>query len=185
VAALVSARRAMILRAFIVVAVVVAAVLAFAATKPGTFRVERSRSIKAPPEKIFALINDFHSWSRWAPQDQEDPSMKRTYRGAESGTGALSEWNSSGSAGRGQMSITESVAPRQISVKVDFVKPFEAHNMNVFKLEPEGDSTKVIWIMQGTNLYIMKIMSVFVNMDRMMGKHFEAGLDNLKALAEE
>ena len=175
----------MILRIATVVAVLILAVLAFAATRPNTFHVERSISINAPPEKIFALINDFHSWSSWAPQDKEDPTMNRTYSGAASGEGAVSEWDSTGSAGKGRMSITESVPPRMISVKVDFEKPFAAHNVNEFTLEPAGASTNVTWTMRGVNLYVMKVMSIFVNMDKAVGKHFESGLNNLKTAAEQ
>jgi hypothetical protein len=154
------------LRLTIIVAVLVAAVLAFAATKPKTFHVQRSISIKAPPTKIFALIDNFHNWSGWAPQDREDPTMSRTYSGAANGKGAVSEWNSKGSAGKGRMEITESLLPGKISIKVNFVRPFEARNINEFTLEPAGALTKVVWTMNGTNLYIMKVMSIFVNMDR-------------------
>jgi uncharacterized protein YndB with AHSA1/START domain len=174
-----------IVKVSIIVAVLVAAVLAFAATKPSTLRVQRTATIKAPPEKIFALINDFRNWPRWAPQDKEDPTMRRTYSGPANGLGAVSEWNSSGSAGRGRMSIVESIAPTKVSVSVDWVKPFSTHNVNDFTLEPAGDSTKVTWSLQGTNLFVMKVMSVFVNMDRVVGKHFESGLNNLKTLAEQ
>ena len=111
--------------------------------------------------------------------------MNRTYSGAASGEGAVSEWDSTGSAGKGRMSITESVPPRMISVKVDFVKPFEAHNINEFTLEPAGASTNVTWTMHGANLYVMKVMSIFVNMDKAVGKHFENGLNNLKTIAEQ
>jgi len=83
------------------------------------------------------------------------------------------------------MTITESVPNKMISINVDFVKPFEAHNVNEFTLEPAGTSTNVTWTMNGTNLYIMKIMSVFRNMDSVIGRHFESGLDNLKTFAEQ
>ena len=175
----------MILRSIIVVAVLILAVFAFAASKPNTFRVQRSLTINAPPEKIFALINDFHRWRNWAPQDKEDPTMTRTYSGTSAGAGAVSEWDSRGSAGKGRMSIAESAPPTRISIQVDFMKPFEAHNSNEFTLEPAEASTNVTWSMQGTNLYFMKVVSIFVNMDRMAGKHFEAGLNNLKTLAEK
>jgi len=165
--------------------VVIAAVLAFAAIKSKTFHVQRSITIKAPPEKVFALINDFLNWSGWAPQDKEDPTMNRTYSGTANGKGAVSERNSTGSAGRGRMAITESVPPKMISIKVDFVKPFEAHNINEFTLEPSGTLTNITWTIDGSNLYIMKIMSIFVNMDRVVGKHFESGLNNLKTVAEQ
>jgi uncharacterized protein YndB with AHSA1/START domain len=174
----------MILRIVIIIAVLIAAILAFAATKPKTFHVQRSIIISASPEKVFALINDFHNWSSWAPQDKQDPTMNRTYAGAAKGKDAVSDWDSTGSAGKGRMTMTESVPYRMISINVDFVKPFEAHNINEFAFEPAGTSTKVTWTMNGTNLYIMKIMSVFRNMDRVIGRHFESGLDNLKTVAE-
>jgi hypothetical protein len=175
----------MILRIVIIVAVLIAAILAFAATKPKTFHVQRSTIINASQEKIFALINDFHNWSGWAPQDKLDPTMNRTYSGGAKGKDAVSDWDSTGSAGKGRMTITESEPYRMISINVDFVKPFEAHNINELTFEPAGTSTKVTWTMNGTNLYVMKIMSVFRNMDSVIGRHFESGLDNLKTVAEQ
>jgi uncharacterized protein YndB with AHSA1/START domain len=179
----------MILRiAFISAAAVlvfVAVVLIIAARKPDTLRIERSIEIQASRERIFALIDDFHNWNKWAPQDREDPSIRRTFNGPASGVGAESEWTSEGRAGTGRMSITESVRPERLVVDVHFAKPFVAHNVNTFTLEPEGASTKVTWTMQGTNVYMLKLMSVLVDMDRMMGEHFESGLRDLKAAAEK
>lgn len=175
----------MILKIFIVVAVLIAAILIFAATRPDAIRVQRSIEINAPPEKIFALINDFHNWSLWAPQDKEDSTMVRTFSGSASGMGGVSDWTSKGSAGQGSMSITESTPPHRIVIQVDFLKPFRAHNVNEFSLETGGTSTKVTWTMQGASLFFMKLMSIFVNMDRVMGRHFETGLNNLKAVAEK
>jgi uncharacterized protein YndB with AHSA1/START domain len=174
----------MILKILLSIAVPIALILLFASTRSDSFRVQRSLSIAVPPEKIFALVDDFHNWTSWAPQDKEDATMKRTYSGPASGFGAISEWQSRGSAGSGRMSIAESARPTRIVIQTDFVKPFEAHNVNEFILEPEGAGTKVTWTMRGSNLYFMKVIGVFVNMDSMMGKHFEAGLQNLKALAE-
>jgi uncharacterized protein YndB with AHSA1/START domain len=174
----------MVVRILIIAATLIAGVLILAATKSDTIHIQRSIEINAPPEKIFALINDFHNWSRWAPQDKEDSTLKRTYSGSTSDEGAVSDWTGSGNAGKGRMSITKSVPPINISVMVDWVKPFAAHNINEFTLEPQGPTTKVTWTMQGTNVYMMKVMSLFTNMDRFMGKHFETGLANLKAAAE-
>jgi uncharacterized protein YndB with AHSA1/START domain len=159
-------------------------VLIFAATKPKTFRIQRSISIDAPPERVFALIDNLGRWPRWAPQDREDPSLKRTYSGPANGKDAGSEWTGSGSSGKGRMLITDSAPPKKVSVQVDWVKPFVARNVNDFGLETTGTSTQVTWTMQGPNLYVMRIMGVFVNMDRTLGKHFETGLANLKAVAE-
>jgi uncharacterized protein YndB with AHSA1/START domain len=175
----------MIWKITITIVVLIALVLLFAATKPKTFRIQRSISIDAPPDKIFALIDDLHNWDQWAPHDQDDSSVKRTFSGPARGTGAVSEWTGSGKAGRGRMLIAESIPSTRVSIQVDWVKPFVARNMNEFVLESAGPLTKVTWAMHGPNLYILKVMSVFVNMDRMMGRHFETGLANLKAAAEQ
>jgi len=175
----------MVLRIVLIVAGLVAAILIFAATKPATLRVERSTVINVPPEKVFALINDLHGWKDWQPEDKEDTTTSRSYSGSASGVGAISEWDGRGRAGKGRMVITESQPPHRVAVKVDFVKPFESHNLNEFTLVPAGGGTKVTWSWQGQNLYFMKVMSVFANMDKMIGKHFEDGLTNLKTIAEK
>jgi uncharacterized protein YndB with AHSA1/START domain len=168
----------------VLVVVPLAAVLIFAATKPDTFRVQRATSIKAPPEKIFPLIADFHGWGAWSPYEKLDPAMKRAFSGAGNGKGAVYEWDSDGKAGRGRMEITDAPAPSKVTIKLDFFKPFEAHNIAEFTLEPRGDTTDITWAMHGPSLYIAKVMGVFFNMDRMIGKDFETGLANLKARAE-
>jgi uncharacterized protein YndB with AHSA1/START domain len=175
----------MALKILIAIVAVIVMALVFAAMKPDTLRIERSTVINAPPDKVYALIDDFHEWPNWAPQDREDASMKRTYSGAQSGVGAVSDWSGSGNTGKGRMEITGADASRQVVVTVDFAKPFVAHNVNTFTLAPEGNGTRVSWAMQGTNAYMMKVMSLLMNMDKMMGQHFESGLANLKAAAEK
>ena len=174
------------MRRKIVIAVVllVAAVLLFAATKPDTFRVERSTSIKAPPEKIFALINDFHRWDTWSPWEKKDPGMKRAHSGAASGKGAVYEWDGNNEVGKGRMEITEASAPSKIVIKLDFIKPLEGHNVAEFRLEPQGAMTNLTWSMDGPAPYTSKLIRVFLDMNKMIGDDFEAGLANLKALAE-
>jgi uncharacterized protein YndB with AHSA1/START domain len=174
----------MIVKVMVGFAALLATILVAAANKPKAFLIQRSTSIDAPPEGVFVLIDDLHNWPRWAPQDKEDASMKRTYNGPEHGAGAVSEWTGSGSSGKGHMLITDSLPSTRISIQVDWVKPFVARNLNDFVLEGTGTSTKVTWTMQGPNLFVVRIMGVFVNMDRTMGKHFETGLANLKAVAE-
>ena len=176
----------MILRILAVPAVAIVAILIFAATRPNTFHIERSIVINSSPEKVFALIDDLHNWPRWAPQDKEDSTMKRTFDGPASGIGAASEWSGTGNnTGQGRMTITQSVPSSKVSVQVDWVRPFHTRNQNEFTLEAVGASTKVTWSMTGPNLYMMKLMSVFMNMDHTMGQHFETGLANLKAAAEQ
>jgi len=169
----------------IVVAVLIAGILIFAATKPDTFRVQRAASIKAPPQKVFALVNDFNRWGAWSPWEKKDPAMKRTFGAATSGKGAVYTWEGNKNVGQGRMEIAESVPPSKVTITLDFVKPFEAHNIVEFTLEPKGDATNVKWAMQGDTPYFAKIIHVFIDMDSMVGKDFEAGLANLKAAAEK
>ncbi|MBF8178710.1 MULTISPECIES: SRPBCC family protein [Oxalobacteraceae] len=169
----------------IAVLVVIIAILVFATTKPDTFRVERTTTIKAPPEKIYPLINDFHSWTTWSPYEKKDPDMKRTHSGAASGQGAVYEWDGDKNVGKGRMEITESSPASRIVIKLDFLAPFEAHNTAEFTLQPQGDATQVTWSMYGPANYMSKLMSVFFNMDKMVGDDFAIGLANLKAAAEQ
>jgi hypothetical protein len=169
----------------LIAVLVIVAVLAYASTRPGTIHVQRAASIKAPPEKIFPLINDFHSWSAWSPYEKRDPAMKKTYGGAASGTGAVYEWDGNSEVGQGRMEITDASRPSRVALKLDFMKPFEGHDIALFALAPQGDSTSVTWSMDGPSSYVTKLIGVFVNVDRMIGNDFEAGLANLKAVAEK
>ncbi len=169
----------------LVVLVLVVAVLAYAATRPDTLHVQRSASVKAPPEEIFPLISDFHRWTSWSPWEKRDPAMKRTYGGAAQGKGAVYEWEGNSEIGQGRMEITDTSDPSRITIKLDFIKPFEGHNVAEFALVPEGGATNVIWSMDGPTPFIGKLIGVFVNMDTMIGQDFEAGLANLKAIAEK
>ena len=168
----------------IVVLVLAAALLGLAATQPDGFRVQRSASIKAPPEKIFPLISDFRRWSAWSPWERLDPAMKRVYDGPASGKGAVYQWAGNRDVGAGRMEIVEAAAPSKVGIKLDFLAPFEAHNFAEFTLEPRGDATTVVWAMSGPHTYASKLMSVFFSMDGMVGGYFETGLANLKAAAE-
>jgi hypothetical protein len=167
-----------------VVAVGVVGVLVLASTKPDVFVVERSASIKAPPEKIFPFINDFHQWGVWSPYEKIDPDMKRTYGAITAGPGATYGWDGNKNIGSGSMEILEAPAPRRVMIKLDFTRPFEAHNIAEFTLVPAGDATNVTWQMRGPVPYFAKIIHVFLNMDKMVGGQFAEGLGKLKAAAE-
>jgi hypothetical protein len=168
-----------------VLAIAIAAILTVAAGKPNTFSVERAISVKAPPEKIFPLINDFHQWVSWSPYENKDPAMKRSYSGAESGKGAVYGWEGNSNVGSGRMEILEMSAPSKILIKLDFFKPFEGHNTAEFTMLPQGDATNLNWVMRGPAPFISKLMQVFMNLDHMIGKDFEVGLANLKRLTEK
>ncbi|HKO55800.1 MAG TPA: SRPBCC family protein [Thermoanaerobaculia bacterium] len=169
----------------IIIVVVIAILLIWAATRPDTFSVQRSATINAPPEKIFPLINDFHAWPTWSPWEKLDPGMKRTYSGAASGKGSVYAWDGNKDVGSGRMELTDSAAPSKVDIKLDFLRPFEAHNITEFTLQPSGGATTVTWRMHGPQPFFAKLMSIFFSMDKMVGKDFETGLANLKAVAEK
>ncbi len=169
----------------IVIAVLIAAVLIYATTRPDSFRVQRSARIKAAPDKIFALITDFHRWGAWSPYEKIDPGMKRTFSGAPAGKGAVYEWDGSGRIGQGRMEIADATSPSKIVIQMDFLRPFKANSMAEFAMEPQGDATNVTWTMDGPQPYMTKVMSIFCSMDTMVGKDFEAGLADLKVAAEK
>jgi uncharacterized protein YndB with AHSA1/START domain len=169
----------------VVLAVAIAVVLVLAARKPDTFRVQRAIIVKAPPEKIFPLINDFHQWRTWSPYETKDPAMKRSYSGAESGKGAVYGWEGNKNVGSGRMEILDAQAPSRIVIKLDFFTPFEGHNTAEFTMLPQGDGTNVTWLMHGPAPFMSRLMQVFIDFDNMIGKDFEIGLANLKRLAEK
>jgi uncharacterized protein YndB with AHSA1/START domain len=168
----------------LVLVVAIAALLLYAATRPNTFRVERSTAIKAPPEKIFAVLNDFHRWRAWSPWEKMDPAMKRSFSGTEAGLGAVYTWDGNDSVGAGRMEITESAAPSRVAMALDFKRPFEGHNTAQFILIPQGATTQVTWVMEGPMPFMAKLMTLFLNMDRAIGGDFDKGLANLKTLTE-
>jgi uncharacterized protein YndB with AHSA1/START domain len=169
----------------VMLAIAIAIVLITAATKPGTFRIERSATINAPAEKIFAVLSDFHQWRGWSPWETKDPDMKRTYGGAERGKGAVYGWEGDKNVGTGRMEILQADAPSKLAIKLDFFTPFEAHNTAEFTMLPQGNATNVHWVMHGPAPFISKLTQVFISFDKMIGKDFEAGLANLKQLTEK
>jgi hypothetical protein len=169
----------------LVIVVLIAAILVIAAFRPGSFAVQRTVAIQAPPDKIFPLINDYHNWPSWSPFEKLDPNMKRTLSGPPSGQGAVYEWEGNSKAGKGRMEITDSVPASKVGIKLDFIKPMEGHNDVQFSLQPNGSSTNVTWAMSGPMNYPAKVICIFVSMDKMIGRDFETGLGNLKTIAEK
>jgi uncharacterized protein YndB with AHSA1/START domain len=169
----------------VVLIIVAAAVVAYASTRPDSFSVQRSATIKAPPEKIFSLINDYRNWPRWSPYETRDPEMKRTYSGAAAGKGAKYAWEGNKNVGTGEMEIIDTAPPRKVLIKLDFMKPFEAHNVAEFTLEPQGETTNVTWAMHGPVPFVGKILHMVMDMDKMIGTDFATGLANMKTAAEK
>ena len=168
----------------LVLVLLIAGLLLFAATRPDSFSVERRIVIQAPPEKIQPLIADFHRWADWSPWEKLDPALQRSFGGPPAGVGATYAWQGNKDVGSGRMEV-KSAAPDKVSIQLDFIEPFEGHNTADFLLAPNGGSTEVRWVMFGPAAFVTRLMGVFVSMDSMIGKDFEKGLAQLKAAAEK
>ncbi|HEY0840742.1 MAG TPA: SRPBCC family protein, partial [Vulgatibacter sp.] len=166
-------------------AVVVVAFVAVVLAQPSTFQVERSAEMKAPADIVFGYVEDLHRWSDWSPWDKLDPAQKKTYEGAEKGKGAIFAWSGNDQVGEGRMTITDARANEAVDVKLEFLKPWKSTNDVTFRLAASGDATKVTWRMEGEADFLGKAMSLFMDMDAMVGKDFEAGLATLKGIAED
>jgi len=175
----------MIKKIIVTIIVLIVALLAFAATRPDAFRVQRTARINAAPDRIYANLEDFHRWTAWSPWEKMDSAMRRTHSGAPKGVGAVYEWEGNSKVGKGRMEIVKASTPTELTVKLDFLKPFEAHNFAEFTLRPVGASTDVTWSMFGPSPFVSKVMGIFFDMDRMVGTDFENGLANLKTVAEQ
>ncbi len=176
------------LAALLVIAVAIVALLAYANARPDKFRYERSIRIAAPILQVAEQIDDFRQWQQWSPWERIDPSLQRTFSGADAGVGAVYEWTGTGKAGSGRMEIVEmrtGSAGGLITIKLDFVKPFKASNTAEFLMTPTDAGTDLTWSMFGPSPFISKLMGVFMDFDKMVGKDFEAGLAALKRNAEQ
>ena len=175
----------MVKKIAIIIGILVAGILIYAANRPDTFRIERSTSIKTAPEKIFPHINGFHQWEAWSPWEKIDPAVRRSYLGADSGKGAVYVWMGNKDVGHGNMKIIESTPSSNVVIKIDFIQPFEAHNTIEFTLEPQGDAAKVTQAMYGPSPFVSRLVGLFCSMDKMVGQKFEEGQASLKAIAEK
>jgi uncharacterized protein YndB with AHSA1/START domain len=174
----------MALTIIILVGVLVVALLAFAASKPDTFLVQRSVSINASPESVYPLISDWHKFLTWSPFEK-DPGMKRAFKGAASAKGAIYEWDGNNKVGAGRIEIVEAIAPSRLVMQLDMIRPMKAQNMVEFTLAAKGDTTDVTWAMKGRVPFLGKLMGLVMNCDKMVGRQFEEGLAKLKDVAEK
>jgi uncharacterized protein YndB with AHSA1/START domain len=168
-----------------VLAAAVAVILVLAALKPNTFRVERKVLIKAAPEKIFPWLEDPKRTTEWSPWEKKDPAMKKIFSGPSKGVGAAYAWDGNREIGAGRLELTEVVAPKKVVMNLDFIRPMEGHNVAEYTVAPVDGGSEVTWTIAGPMPFISKIMCVFMNMDKMIGKEFESGLAELKTLAEK
>ena len=154
----------------------IVAFLIFAATRPADFRVERSLSIAAPAQALFEQVNDHHKFNAWNPFLKLDSNVKNTYSGPDAGVGAACSWDGNKDIGAGTATITESKPGELVRERMDWKRPMEGTATVEFTFKPQGDKTIVTWAMYGKNNFMGKLVSVFMDCDKMCGPQFEQGL---------
>jgi hypothetical protein len=174
----------MLRKSLIGIGILLAAFVLVVATRPARFHVERSATIAAPPQAVFGRVNDFHAWGTWSPWEKIDPGMQRTFSGPPAGVGSTYAWSGNDEIGAGRMTIEQSEPSRRIAIELEFTRPMAATNHATFTFVPVPEGTKVTWAMDGDNNFVGKAISLFIDMDEMIGSHFERGLVTLKGLAE-
>ena len=174
----------MLKKILIIIGVIVAVFVIVVALQPADYHVARTATIAAPAEKVFAQVNELKKWEAWSPWVKIDPTMKQTYEGPASGTGAISRWAGNNRVGEGSMTIAESRPNELVRFNLEFIKPMAGTSTSEFSFKPQGNLTAVTWSMSGKNNFIGKAMCLFMNMDKMVGGQFETGLTALKSIAE-
>lgn len=167
----------------IVLLLIVYAVIAMLAFGKN-YHYEKSIVLKAPKEKVWQQISSMKAFNEWNPWMKLDKTMKITYTGTSGEVGDKYCWDSKNDdAGAGCQEIKELVLNQKQKTEMIFAKPFEGQATSEIVLSSEGNSTKVVWTMDTEQDPMMKIMRPM--MDYQMGKSYEEGLNNLKALVEK
>ncbi|MBC7783344.1 MAG: SRPBCC family protein [Burkholderiales bacterium] len=172
------------LYALIAIAAVIVIFILIVATRPSQFQIARSAKMAAPAPIVFTQVNDFRNWDAWSPWAKLDPNMTATREGPPAGTGAVYKWSGNGKVGEGMMTITDSRPSDSVRLKLQFMRPFKCTNQTEFTFQPQGDQTVVNWVMTGQNNFVCKAFGLFINMDKMIGRDFEKGLAQMKAVSE-
>ncbi len=174
----------MVKKLLLVLAAAVVLLGAVIATRPPGYRVVRSALVAAPAEVVYAQVADFHRWDAWSPWARLDPDMKTAFEGPASGLGAVYRWTGNQKVGEGLMTVTAATPPRDLTIRLQFVKPWEQTSTTAFTFVPEGGATRVTWSMSGSFDLLGRAMTLFMDMDRQVGPDFEKGLAALKKVAE-
>lgn len=165
---------------------IVLLILILATIAPKTYNVSRSIEINRPKEVVFAHLKSLKKQNDWSPWAKRDPNMQQKFTGTDGEVGAINYWNGNKQVGEGEQEITKIVEGERVETELRFLKPFKSTSDAYLVTESVGnDRTKVVWGFSGLNKFPMNVMMLFMNMDKAVGKDFEEGLSNLKAILEK
>jgi hypothetical protein len=171
------------------VAAIVIIFVAVVATRPSAYHIERKLEINAPADVVFAMLNDLHQLVSilvifGEPWGKNDPNMQATFDGPASGIGQSYVWSGK-EAGKGKMTIAESVAAQKVGIKLEFAEPMESLATYTLNIAGTPTSSTVTWTMDGNHNFIGKAFGLFADMDGMLGGDIEKSLAALKSAAEK
>lgn len=167
-----------------VLVALIAVLVAVIISRPASFKVERSQSISAPTDVVFAQVADFHHWKSWSPWENKDPAMKVTFEGTPGQVGSSYAWTGNDDVGAGKMTLLEANAPGSLKIKLEFLKPMKTTNQIEFRFAPADGKTRTTWTMSGDYNFMGKAFSMLMDMDKAVGADFEKGLAQLDAAAQ-
>ena len=178
----------MLVKILIGIAAVLVLFLVVVATRPSAYHVERRLEVAAPADLVFAVLNDLHQFAGvlvlfGSPWEKSDPNMQQTFEGPAAGVGQSLAWSGK-EAGKGKMTIEESVPDQKVGIKLEFVKPMASTASCALTLADTSTGSFVTWSMDGNHNFIGKAFGMFVDMDKMLGADIEKGLVQLKTAAE-
>lgn len=164
--------------------VIVAVFLGYVSTREGKFHYERSGFINAAPSEIYPYISQLRLGSEWSPFEKKDPAMKKTFSANDGAIGASLDFEGNKDVGAGRLEITALNPDNSVELRLTMTKPMVAENKIIYKLIPVEQGTVFTWAMEGDGGFMGKLISVFIDCDKMIGEDFSAGIKNLKTLIE-
>jgi uncharacterized protein YndB with AHSA1/START domain len=140
--------------------------------------------MKATPAQVFPYVNDLTLYIQWMPWAELDPNQTNEFSDPPTGAGAWYTWSGNSDVGSGRMEVL-SASPEAVVYQVSFIEPFESQAKATLSIEPVGsESVEVTWAFDQDANFGTKVMTVFMDMDAMLGADFEKGLSNMKKLVE-
>lgn len=172
---------------FLFLLVLLGIILIAAAFMKKDFAVEKEIVINQPKDSVFKFIKFLKNQDQFSVWAKMDPKMKNQFKGNDGEIGAINSWESDNeNVGIGEQEIKNIKEGERIDFELRFKKPMEATNFAYMTTEALSPTqTKVKWGFTGSSPYPFNFMLAFMNMDEMVGKDFQQGLDNLKVLLEK
>ncbi len=168
-----------------ILAGIVLLILILAMIAPKTYEVSRSIVISKPKKQVFDYLKSLKNQDDWSPWGKRDPNMEKKFTGTDGEVGATSHWKGNKEVGEGEQEIKKIIDGERIESELRFLKPWKSTSDAFLTTEDADSGTKVTWGFKGYNKFPMSIMMLFMSMDKMIGKDFEEGLNDLKAQLEK